>query len=206
MSTAVLLIYRSVRMKIPLVHCFFSGLASELVLERYELPPSVQPDSLLASHELGLLSHCQKILARVGDHRSEAYSRQLLPRAEKIVQSIGHRMAYDAAISAPIPLDKRIADLYLWSTVRLDEAWYSENMGISSELQFTKEDEALREALPILDRWLDDTGMAPYVSAPIVSQGRWEGFVSGLECVRGPQDVAETPQSPLPGDRILARL
>ncbi|KDQ27580.1 hypothetical protein PLEOSDRAFT_1076702 [Pleurotus ostreatus PC15] len=174
-------------------------LASELVLERYELPPPVQPDSLLASHELGLLSHCQKILARVGDHRSEEYSRQLLPRAEKIVQSIGHRMAYDAAVSAAIPLDKRITDLYLWSTVRLDEAWYSENMGISSELQFTKEDEALQEALPILDRWLDDTGVEPYVSAPIVSQDRWEGFVSGLECVRG-------PRSSLPGDRISARL
>ncbi|KAF4567435.1 hypothetical protein EYR40_006439 [Pleurotus pulmonarius] len=175
-------------------------LASELVLERYELPSPVQPSSLLASHESGLLSYCQKTLARIGDHRSSEYSRQLLPRAEKIVQSIGHRMAYDAAVNGPMPLDKRITDLYLWSTVRLDEAWYSENMGISTESQFAKEDEALRAALPMLDRWLEDTGVEPYVSAPIVSQDRWDSFVSGLECVRGRQDM-ELQQS-----SVLARL
>ena len=116
------------------------------------------------------------------------------------MQSIGHRMAYDAAVNGPMPLDKRITDLYLWSTVRLDEAWYSENMGISTEAQFAKEDEALRAALSMLDRWLEDTGAEPYVFAPIVSQDRWEGFVSGLECVRGRQDM-ELQQS-----SVLARL
>ncbi|KAF9501730.1 acyl-CoA dehydrogenase NM domain-like protein [Pleurotus eryngii] len=181
-------------------------LASELVLGRYELPPPVQPDSLLVSHESGLLSRCRRILERIGDHRSEEYSRQLIPRAEKIVQSIGHRMAYDAAISAPVPLDKRITDLYLWSTVRLDEAWYSENTGISAEDQFAKEDEALLAALPMLDKWLEDVGVEEYVSAPIVSKERWEGFVTGLECVGGLQGVTELRHDSKTEARLLARL
>ncbi|KAL0954058.1 hypothetical protein HGRIS_005209 [Hohenbuehelia grisea] len=158
-------------------------LASELVLGRYELPVSSQPDALLAQHDSGLLSSCRQTLLRVGNHRSAEFSRELLPCAEKIVQSIGHRMAYDAAVEAR--LDRRILDLYLWSTVRLDEAWYSENLRISTAAQSVAEDTALEAALPLLDDWMSDTRVEPYIFAPIVSTERWDGFLAGLYTVSG---------------------
>lgn len=132
---------------------------------------------------------CRRGLAGTWGHRSDEFSRHLLPRAEQIVQSIGHRMVYDAAVDAG--LDTRITGLYLLSTIRLDEAWYSENAGISAAEQFEAEDAVLRAALPMLDKWLEDTGVEPYVSAPLVSKGRWEEFVGGLKVLSTPSRWAE---------------
>lgn len=151
---------------------------------RYSLPAPRHEGDLLTRHERGLLSDCRAILASTGGHRSDEFSRQLLPRAMKIVQSIGHRMAYDAAVEAG--LDTCITDLYLSSTVRLDEVWYSENAGLCAARQFEAEDDALRVALPLLDKWLDATGVEPYVSAPIVSKCRWDEFVGGLKVISSP--------------------
>ncbi|KAL0945547.1 hypothetical protein HGRIS_014708 [Hohenbuehelia grisea] len=162
-------------------------LASELVLGRYTMPESINPESLLARHEIGLLSHCRQVLATVGHHRSDAFSRMLLPRAQKIVQSIGHRMAYDAAVAAGV--DQAMVDLYLRTAIRTDEAWYSEHFGMSAEVQFAQEDEALSTALPLLDSWLDATNVDPYVRAPIASDARWKGFVDGLTVMTRQDDL-----------------
>lgn len=172
-----------------LIMATFLGLASELILGRYSLPAPRHEGDLLTRHERGLLSDCRAILARAGGHRSDTFSRQLLPRATKIVQSIGHRMAYDAAVDAG--LDTRITNLYLSSTIRLDEVWYSEHAGLSAARQFEAEDDALRVALPMLDKWLVDTGVEPYVSAPVVSKGRWEEFVGGLKVISTPSSAGE---------------
>ncbi|KAF8164718.1 acyl-CoA dehydrogenase NM domain-like protein [Crassisporium funariophilum] len=154
-------------------------LASEIILERYELPSTPGSTNPLAKHEQGLIAHAKHLLSQMPHHRSAAFNLLLLPRCRKIVQSIGHRMAYEAAVAANI--DARITDLYLASTMRLDEAWYSENMGLGQERLFEMEEEALSRCLPCLDEWLGATGVERYVKAPIVSSERWDAFVDGLE-------------------------
>ncbi|KAL0945545.1 hypothetical protein HGRIS_014706 [Hohenbuehelia grisea] len=161
-------------------------LASELVQGRYAMPGTTNPESPLARHEVGLLSQCRKVLDAVGNHRSEMFAHALLPRAMKIIQAIGHRMAYDAAVAAGV--EKAMIDLYLWTTVRQDEAWYSENIGMPAEVQFEREDEVLSAALPFLDSWLEGTHVEPYVRAPIVCESGWKKFVDGL-ALHGEDDV-----------------
>ncbi|KAH7908513.1 acyl-CoA dehydrogenase NM domain-like protein [Hygrophoropsis aurantiaca] len=163
-------------------------LSTELLLERYEMPKPVHSSSLLFRHEDGLLSENREILARIGAHRSAEYESLVLPHAEKIVQSIGHRMAYDTATLAG--LDPRITDLYQISSIRLDEAWYVENAGFSRSAQFEAEDKAIRAAMPLLDTWLEDTGIQPYIRAPIVCAERWATFVEQLDTFSGIPVVA----------------
>lgn len=88
-------------------------------------------------------------------------------------------MAYDAAIEAG--LDSRIVNLFQYSTVRQDEAWYTEVLGMSRQTQFNLEDEALQNAYPLLEKWMDEAGVDHAITSPIVSQERWDAFVSQLE-------------------------
>lgn len=155
------------------------GLASELLLHRYELPSTTNPTSLLARHEEGILEEAQKSLRETSNHRSDAFNRKMLPLSEKIIQSIGHRLAYDAAIDAG--LDSRILNLFQYSTVREDEAWYTEVLGMSRQTQFNLEDEALQNAYPLLEKWMDQAAVDHAITSPIVSRERWESFVANLE-------------------------
>ncbi|KAJ7609319.1 hypothetical protein DFH06DRAFT_187211 [Mycena polygramma] len=153
-------------------------LASELLQERYQVPGSTHPSSLLARHEQGLVSECQKILHQAGGHRSANFNNLVLPKSELIVRAIGHRMAYDAAMDAN--LDPAITGLYLASAVTLDPAWYAEHTECVSARQDAAVNEAVTAALPYLDDWLERTDAAPYSQVPILSEGNWKKFVGGL--------------------------
>ncbi|KAJ6581956.1 acyl-CoA dehydrogenase NM domain-like protein [Mycena capillaripes] len=153
-------------------------LASELLQERYHVPKSTHPSSLLARHEQGLFAQCQQILRQVGGHRSADFNNLVLPKSELIVRAIGHRMAYDAAMDAN--LDPTITDLYLASTVTLDAAWYAEHADFGGARQDAAVNAAVTAALPFLDDWLVRTGAEPYSQVPILSDANWKNFVGGL--------------------------
>ncbi|KAJ6619902.1 acyl-CoA dehydrogenase NM domain-like protein [Mycena sp. CBHHK59/15] len=153
-------------------------LAVELTLGRYALPTSSHPTSPLTRHEQGCLAACCEVLTTVLDHRSEAFSRQILPRCQPLVEAIGMRFAYDAAVDAG--LDKTITDLYLATCTRRDEVWYTENMGLTQKDIFDAEERALKCVLPMLDDWMECSGVKGYVDAPISSDERWRSFVAGL--------------------------
>jgi hypothetical protein len=99
--------------------------ASELLQERYHVPKSTHPSSLLARHEQRLFAENQQILHQSGGHRSADFNNLVLPKSELIVGAIGHRMAYDATLDAN--LDNSVTDLYLTSVMALDPAWYAEH-------------------------------------------------------------------------------
>ncbi|TFY64942.1 hypothetical protein EVG20_g5770 [Dentipellis fragilis] len=170
-------------------------LASELLLERYELPASTHPSSLLARHEQDILDEHKALLRQCGHHRSDEFNRLFLPNCQKIVSAIGHRMAYDAAVDAG--LDLSIVDVYLASAVALDSAWYSEKAGFSRASQALAEDKALSAALPHLEEWLAQLGIDAYIKAPITSDSRWNSFVGQLEAHTHKPTYAELPLSRL---------
>ncbi|KAJ7828269.1 acyl-CoA dehydrogenase NM domain-like protein [Mycena olivaceomarginata] len=141
-------------------------LASELLQERYHVPKSTHPSSLLARHEQGLFAENQQILRQSGGHPS------------LLVRAIGHRMAYDAALDAN--LDKSVTDLYLASAVALGSTWYAEHAGFGGAQQDAAMNKAVTAALPFLDEWLVRTGAEPYSQVPILSDTNWKQFTDGL--------------------------
>ncbi|KAF8576069.1 acyl-CoA dehydrogenase NM domain-like protein [Ramaria rubella] len=162
-------------------------LAAELLLNRYAVPPAENPNSLLARHESGLFSEIQlmaaAIMAKEG-HRSDSFNRTILPLCQPLVESIGFRMAYEAAMKHGV--DPILIDVYQSGCISADRAWFSEN-GLPRKEQFEMEDAALTAALPHI---------GTYLQAPIVSETAWTEFVYNLACYSTENRSASTRPAP----------
>ncbi|KAF8890391.1 acyl-CoA dehydrogenase NM domain-like protein [Infundibulicybe gibba] len=153
-------------------------LVAELLLGRYELPKAVDPNSLLARHETGLFEERRTILANTLDHEGRMNENHLLPYCQMMVEAAGHRMAYDAARAAGVM--PALIDLYLSSIIKLDSAWYVENADVSRSAQTQMEDAALDAVLPHVNALAEGLNVAYCVTAPIVSDAKWDAFLRGL--------------------------
>lgn len=141
------------------------------------MPPPDNPTSLLARHEAGLMDEARQVLADI-KHNSADINRLLLPRCQPLVEAIGHRMAYDAAVAAGVM--PSVIDLYVANIVKLDPAWYSENAALPRRAQEQMAAKAMDEVLPHLPSLIRDMDVLPYIRAPIVSDERWSAFVDTL--------------------------
>ncbi|KAF7336094.1 Acyl-CoA dehydrogenase NM domain-like protein [Mycena venus] len=122
-------------------------LATELLLEKYSLPPPENFSSLLALHEDGLLTKYKSVTTNDGGHRSAKFGSHVMPHCERIVRAIGYRMAYDAAVSAKVP--QGLIDLFVCNVVKADLGWMS---------------------LPHVEKWVAEMEVEPYVASPIISK------------------------------------
>ncbi|GJJ06007.1 hypothetical protein Clacol_000194 [Clathrus columnatus] len=138
------------------------------------------PDHLLAKHEDFVVSELRRFLAQNSDHRGAETERMLLPQCCGVLESIGHRWAYEAALARGV--SQPIIELFVASLFDLDAAWYAENCGITRWKQKTllvERATALYEDLPQLLKLLD---VENYITAPIVSKERWERYTLELPC------------------------
>ncbi|EJD04373.1 uncharacterized protein FOMMEDRAFT_19615 [Fomitiporia mediterranea MF3/22] len=158
-------------------------LATELLLERYQVPQTDNPTSLLAQHEAGLISECRTLLKSMKSHRSPEFNRQLIPQCQPIVEAIGCRMAYDAARARGIP--EPFIALFEANAVKSDLAWYIERGLISRERARNMEADALDRAYPLLEEWLDNEENGKHVTAPIISDDTWKAFHDTLPIYSG---------------------
>ncbi|KZV69236.1 acyl-CoA dehydrogenase NM domain-like protein [Peniophora sp. CONT] len=154
-------------------------LATELLLGRVQLPPPIDPDSVLAQHERGIYGELKNTLAQVTHHRSEGVNKRILPRCLAFVEAIGHRLAYDAAVSAGVMPE--LVELFVVNIMRRDSAWYAEEAGLTRKDQLAREEKALDAVLPHVDRLVDELNLRPYVTAPIVSDDDWSAFAGSLQ-------------------------
>ncbi|EMD40441.1 hypothetical protein CERSUDRAFT_130285 [Gelatoporia subvermispora B] len=167
-------------------------LASELLIGRYEMPQPNDPTCLLARHEAGLFAECRAVVAGLGEgHRSEAFNRRVLPLCQPLIEAIGHRMAYEAAVQAKVNPD--LLALYEAGIVKHDTSWYVEHLGLSRRTQQDMEDRAVSAALPHLEALLEQTGAKPYCVAPIVSDNTWAQFVDNLPTYGGEAELELIP-------------
>lgn len=180
-----------------------TGLATELLQGRYSVPTARDPTSLLARHEQGLFEEKRAILASCPHHRSEAVNRMILPSCLPLVEAIGHRMAYEAAVAEGVP--QYLIDLYVASVVKFDAAWYAEHAKLGRQAQEDMEMQALDAVLPHLGSLVRDMGMSAHITAPIVSDDRWDRFVDGLEEFEGEGDVELWPGELVEQDAELVR-
>lgn len=176
------------------------GLATELLLGRYSLPPSSNPSSLLAIHETGLFVELQQQLQSMPSHRSPEFERYNLPHCLSLVTAIGHRMAYDAAVEAKV--DSALIDLYVVSCMKTDSAWYLEKLGLSRLQQREMEIEAIDAVYLRLEEFLDQMDLDPYVTAPMISDEKWQAYVAELQTFSSAPvvQVRDNPEAfPAPG-------
>ncbi|GKZ37084.1 hypothetical protein AbraIFM66950_008475 [Aspergillus brasiliensis] len=159
-------------------------LASELLIERYQLPAPRYPDSPIARHETSLFQEAKNYLRQCGGvHRSEEFNRNILPLSLPLIQAIGHRMAFEAARDANIK--SKLLALYESGAVLEDSAWYTEQGGISRSAQREMEAQAADALLPELENLLQKSGGEMYSNAPMASDRLWNEFVSKLETFSG---------------------
>lgn len=160
---------------------------------QYSVPSPKDPNSLLASHELGLFEESRAVLSSCSHHRSNEVNRLVLPQCQAIIEAMGHRMAYEAAVAAGVQKD--LIDLYVASVVKLDLAWYSENAGFGRRALAELETKALDAVLPQLGSLVGRMGMEPWISSKIVSDERWDAFVASLPVFDGNGHVVQEPSA-----------
>ncbi|KIJ34163.1 hypothetical protein M422DRAFT_182429 [Sphaerobolus stellatus SS14] len=152
--------------------------AIDIIRNKVQVPDPAYPDDLLARHEQSVIQELRSVLKNSSNHRSTQLEALLLPHCRGILEAVGHRCAYEAAIAKGLP--RPIIDLFVASLFERDAAWYSENAGLSRWRQksvllerATKLYQELPQFLPLLE-------IENYVTAPIASKERWDKYVSEL--------------------------
>jgi acyl-CoA oxidase len=151
-----------------------AGFGVDLLMGRVAVPESHDTQSLLARHADGLL---QDVRARASRSQANAMADVVLPQCVRIVEAVGHRMAFDAAVAAGVA--QPLVDLFVASAMHADPAWYAEH-GITSEEHARIEREAVAAAGPHLDVYLAAMDLERHITAPIVSQERWDAYEETL--------------------------
>lgn len=160
-------------------HSPLAGLATEILLGRYSMIPSTNGESLLARHEVGVFDSCRERLSHMSSHRSPDFGRFILPQAMRLVEAIGQRIAYDAAVN--LGVEQCLIDLYVAGCIKLDAAWYAEYADLSQRTQLEMESAAVEAVLPKMWDLIKGMGVEDYVTAPITSQDTWDQLVASLE-------------------------
>ncbi|TFY70717.1 hypothetical protein EVG20_g2294 [Dentipellis fragilis] len=186
--------------------------AMDLLLGRIKAPATPYPDSVLYKHEQSLIAHLTKVLSQARNHRDARTEAILLPQCPTLIEAIGHRLAYDAAMQAG--MDKDVVELYVASVMPYDAGWYSENLGIPCWEQKMQLLGAAKALYPQLEALLELLKVKSYATAPIVSDQAWEGYVESLDTFGNPQPCSPTvsfpdqqpqkqQQAPLPRDHFV---
>ena len=114
----------------------------------------------------------------------------ILPLCVPLIQAIGHRMAYDAAMEASV--DPTLINIYLSSVILSDPVWYSEahdpEVRLSNSEQLEMQLDACTKGAARLEEWLEKLEVEPYVLAPIVSEEKWIAHEQTLETFGELQD------------------
>ncbi|PPQ88194.1 hypothetical protein CVT25_005159 [Psilocybe cyanescens] len=159
-------------------------LFSELLQGHFELPLPDPSESLLAHHAASILQENHDLFLSLNcEHRSDSFNFLILPQSEKVVEAIGHALAYSAAVKSGLP--KPILDVYESAIIRQDPAWYSEQGSLTRMEQRVREDAAISSFMVHLDDFLDQLDVENYVSAPIVSDHAWKSYLEGLTTYSG---------------------
>ena len=99
------------------------------------------------------------------------------PLCQPLIEAIGFRMAYEAAVQAQV--EPSLLSIYEIGCIEQDSSWYSEH-GLSREAQRSMEERAFTEVAAHLERLLDNLGAEPYATAPILSRKAWIEFTQAL--------------------------
>jgi hypothetical protein len=170
------------------------------------VPAIINEDGLLAKREIGLFKELRCHLATMDDHRNEKFDRLIIPHCQPLIEAIGHRMAFEAATNDGV--EPYILDVYMTSCMKLDPAWYLENLSISRATQMEIADAAIDAFVPHATKIFEDRTeeLSPYITAPIISDEQWNSYVSSLETFGQPQTFEVEPKDEVKGTLETAEI
>ncbi|EKM53857.1 uncharacterized protein PHACADRAFT_145387 [Phanerochaete carnosa HHB-10118-sp] len=163
-------------------------IATEMLQGRYQVPAARDPKSQLARHEAGIFEECRAVLASCAHHRSNEVNKLILPQCQAIIEAMGHRMAYEAAVAAGV--QQPLIDLYVASCMKLDAAWYIENAGVSRRVLAEMETKALDAVLPQVGQLIKAMNVEPWITSKIISDERWNSFIATCQVFDGQAKVS----------------
>ncbi|KIJ27122.1 hypothetical protein M422DRAFT_271734 [Sphaerobolus stellatus SS14] len=152
--------------------------AIDILRNRVRVPEAAYPDDLLARHEHSIIQELKEVWRSTSNQRNTHSEGLLLPHCRGVLEAVGHRCAYEAAIAKGVP--RPLINLFVASLFQLDPAWYSENAELSRWRQKNLLLERATELYPDLAQLLPLLEIESYVTAPIVSKNRWNKYVSNL--------------------------
>ena len=139
---------------------------------------------MLAQYENGLLEELEAKVAAISiQKRGREFDTCILPHCRKFVEAAGQRMAFEAALASGI--NTNLLSLFEINCISREPSWYIEHKGWTRAQIHEVADSATLDILPELEQLLEDTGAEPWVIAPILSQDRWNAFVSQLPTFTG---------------------
>ena len=170
-------------------------LASEVLLRRYALPKSRDPQCLLARHESGVWDEARRICESLqGGHRGKEFNARILPLSLPLVQATGQRMAYEAAKNAMVHgndhglrMTPQVLALYESTCMMEDQSWYVENGIMSRQALLGRDVDAMNSLLPLLEGMINDSVVDAFINAPMVDQDKLAAFFSSLPSLQGPE-------------------
>ncbi|KAI0790859.1 acyl-CoA dehydrogenase NM domain-like protein [Abortiporus biennis] len=163
-------------------------LATELLQGRYEVPEPRNPSGVLAQYETALMEECRAFVMSLPNIRSDQVNKFILPQCLPLVEAIGYRMAYECAVEAKLP--SYVIDLFVASVIKLNPAWFIEEMKMTRRHIAEIESKALDEMLPHQEELIQALNVDQYISAPMASDEKWEAFVKRLPVFDGTGKVA----------------
>ncbi|KAK0185212.1 acyl-CoA oxidase [Armillaria mellea] len=135
---------------------------------------------VLCIHESAVFNKYTALVEEHG-HRGDHYRSFILPQSQTIIESIGHRMAYDSAVTQGVP--QALIDIYECYAIKRDVGRYIEAGVLTQDQVAAMEDRAMTAAFPHMSQWVDGMGVSDYLKAPILSEDRWDKFVDGLPSI-----------------------
>ncbi len=137
-------------------------------------------------------------LAELGgyrEHRSQVFNRHILPRCRPLVETIGHRMAYEAARGSGVcPKTLRLFELLCLAP---DVSWRAPGDRIITQMFRDSLVKAYDQVLPDMLNAIRESEVNDYITAPIVSDKSWTTFVKELPSFECPCDGAGGSQPKL---------
>lgn len=158
-----------------------SGLGSELLRGKYSLPQPLDPNTLLAHYEAGLFAEARREMTDLGgygEHRSAAFNNNIVPRCRKLIEAVGHRMAYDAAKARGVHGEF----LRLYELDSIDDLSLCTENGLITRSQYSKSlVDAYKAVLSLVLNMADGADDHAYTTAAMLSDQSWRSYLSTLQ-------------------------
>ncbi|KAK1463832.1 hypothetical protein CTAM01_17082 [Colletotrichum tamarilloi] len=155
-------------------------LASELLAQKYCLPQPGDRSSPLAMYERGVFDEmAARMAALPSGHRSSEFNAAVLPCCRAMVEAIGQRMAYEAALHSGNVIPE-VLDLFEKCCIQEDASWHIEHGNYSRTRIWTAEERAFTNLMPLLPDLVKRTNAQDYITAPIVNGEALENFLTRL--------------------------
>ncbi|KAF4917460.1 hypothetical protein CGCVW01_v009842 [Colletotrichum viniferum] len=176
-----------------------SRLASKILMNRYRLPQSVDPERPLALYEKGILKEAVSQMALIldlsGSIRGTSYNDGVLPRCRAIIEAIGQRIAYEAA-KAQGNVIAEVLNLFKASCIQESSSWFVEHSYSTRSMLWDNEKRAYGNLLPLLPSLVDRANTKAYITAPLVDKTYMKTFIKALPAFSASRDDIMAEQAP----------